>query len=124
MNSLCEQTYILIQLLSFKLIQLLYVYVIIVELKRCLVFVLRITQRKSDVKTDLSTVTLKMKLDFDIMKLNHSTKFDQSNLVPEAVLCSRKSVFFLLSVSVLYLAQRTEETSSHLTEPISMSKLP
>lgn len=64
MNSLCEQTYILIQLLSFKLIQLLYVYVIIVELKRCLVFVLRITQRKSDVKTDLSTVTLKMKIRF------------------------------------------------------------
>lgn len=96
MNSLCEQTYILIQLL--------YVYVIIVELKRCLVFVLRITQRKSDVKTDLSTVTLKMKLDFDIMKLNHSTTFDQSNLMPEAVLCSRKSVFFFLSVSVLYLA--------------------
>ena len=64
MNSLCEQTYILIQLLSFKPIQLLYVYVIIVELKRCLVFVLRITQRKSDVKTDLSTVTLKMKIRF------------------------------------------------------------
>ena len=64
MNSLGEQTYILIQLLSFKLIQLLYVYVIIVELKRCLVFVLRITQRKSDVKTDLSTVTLKMKIRF------------------------------------------------------------
>ena len=64
MNSLCEQTYILIQLLSFKLIQLLYVYVIIVELKGCLVFVLRITQRKSDVKTDLSTVTLKMKIRF------------------------------------------------------------
>ena len=64
MNSLCEQAYILIQLLSFKLIQLLYVYVIIVELKRCLVFVLRITQRKSDVKTDLSTVTLKMKIRF------------------------------------------------------------
>ena len=64
MNSLCEQTYIFIQLLSFKLIQLLYVYVIIVELKRCLVFVLRITQRKSDVKTDLSTVTLKMKIRF------------------------------------------------------------
>ena len=64
MNSLCEQTYILIQLLSFKLIQLLYVYVIIVELKRCLVFVLRITQKKSDVKTDLSTVTLKMKIRF------------------------------------------------------------
>ena len=64
MNSLYEQTYILIQLLSFKLIQLLYVYVIIVELKRCLVFVLRITQRKSDVKTDLSTVTLKMKIRF------------------------------------------------------------
>ena len=64
MNSLCEQTYILTQLLSFKLIQLLYVYVIIVELKRCLVFVLRITQRKSDVKTDLSTVTLKMKIRF------------------------------------------------------------
>lgn len=64
MNSLCEQTYILIQLLSFKLIQLLYVYVIIVELKRCLVFVSRITQRKSDVKTDLSTVTLKMKIRF------------------------------------------------------------
>lgn len=64
MNSLCEQTYILIQLLSFKLIQLLYVYVIIVELKRCLVFVLRITQRKSDVKTDPSTVTLKMKIRF------------------------------------------------------------
>lgn len=62
MNSLCEQTYILIQLLSFKLIQLLYVYVI--ELKRCLVFVLRITQRKSDVKTDPSTVTLKMKIRF------------------------------------------------------------
>lgn len=56
MNSLCEQTYILIQLL--------YVYVIIVELKRCLVFVLRITQRKSDVKTDPSTVTLKMKIRF------------------------------------------------------------
>ena len=52
------------------------------------------------------------------MKLSHSTKLDQSNLVPEAVLCSRKSVFFLLSVSVLHLAQRTEETSSHLTEPI------
>ena len=64
MNSLCEQTYILIQLLSFKLIQLRYVYVTIVELKRCLVFVLRITQRKSDVKTDLSTVTLKMKIRF------------------------------------------------------------
>ena len=64
MNSLCEQTYILIQLLSFKLIQLLYVYVIIVELKRCLVFVLLITQRKSDVKTDPSTVTLKMKIRF------------------------------------------------------------
>ena len=64
MNSLCEQTYILIQLLSFKLIQLLYVYVIIVELKRCLVFVLRMTQRKSDVKTDPSTVTLKMKIRF------------------------------------------------------------
>lgn len=64
MNSLCEQTYILIQLLSFKLIQLLYVYVIIVELKRCLVFVLRITQRKPDVKTDPSTVTLKMKIRF------------------------------------------------------------
>lgn len=64
MNSLCEQTYILTQLLSFKLIQLLYVYVIIVELKRCLVFVLRITQRKSDVKTDPSTVTLKMKIRF------------------------------------------------------------
>lgn len=64
MNSLCEQTYILIQLLSFKLIQLLYVYVIIVELKRCLIFVLRITQRKSDVKTDPSTVTLKMKIRF------------------------------------------------------------
>ena len=64
MNSLCEQTYILIQLLSFKLIQLLYVYVIIVELKRRLVFVSRITQRKSDVKTDLSTVTLKMKIRF------------------------------------------------------------
>ena len=64
MNSLCEQTYILIQLLSFKLIQLLYVYVIIVELKRCLVFVFRITQRKSDVKTDPSTVTLKMKIRF------------------------------------------------------------
>lgn len=64
MNSLCEQTYILIQLLSFKLIQLLYVHVIIVELKRCLVFVLRITQRKSDVKTDPSTVTLKMKIRF------------------------------------------------------------
>ena len=58
------------------------------------------------------------------MKLNHSTKFDQSNLVPEAVLCSRKSVFFFLSVSALHLAQRTEETSSHLTEQISMSKLP
>lgn len=56
MNSLCEQTYILIQLL--------YVYAIIVELKRCLVFVLRITQRKSDVKTDPSTVTLKMKIRF------------------------------------------------------------
>lgn len=64
MNSLCEQTYVLIHLLYFKLIQLLYVYVIIVELKRCLVFVLRITQRKSDVKTDLSTVTLKMKIRF------------------------------------------------------------
>lgn len=64
MNSLCEQTYILIQLLSFKLIQLLYVYVIIVELKRCLVFVSRITQRKLDVKTNPSTVTLKMKIRF------------------------------------------------------------
>ena len=54
------------------------------------------------------------------MKLNHSTKFDQSNLMPEAVLCSRKSVFFFLSVSVLYLAQRTEETSSHLTVKITI----
>ena len=57
------------------------------------------------------------------MKVNHLTKQVQSNLMPEAALYSSKSTFSL-SVSVLHLSHRTEEMSSQLTEPISISKLP
>ena len=117
MNSLCEQTYILIQLLSFKLIQLLYVYVIIVELKRCLVFVLRITQRKSDVKTDLSTVTLKMKIRF----WYYDGIIQQSSIsltLCQKLYCALERVFSSSCLSVFCIWLK-EQKRRHLT---SLSK--